>query len=739
MRILLASMRMDIGGAETHILELACELKRRGHIVFVASEGGVFEKNLKENGITHVYAPLCSKKPSALVESYKALKKIIVEEKINIVHSHARIPNLIVWLLRRKYRFGFVSTLHFAFTKKTLVERFTVWGEKNLAVSDDLRRHLIKNSKVKAANVVTTVNGINPSLFAEDNDCEYLYSEFPIKKDAKKIVCVCRMERVNCESMYALVRKAEALEKKLKNIQIILVGDGEAFSELSEKAREVNRKTKKDTVILTGARTDVNNIIMLADVFVGISRAALEAMTAGKLVVLTGSYGHTGVLYPKAFELNMKSNFTCRKQAEITDNKVFDAITEAFSLKTAEKENITRELKALACEHYSLSKMCDDAENVYRELLSEIKVSDIVLSGYYGFSNSGDDAILKMIIKEIKQYNPSVGITILSNRPVDAKAIYNVNAVNRWNIFAIRSVLKKSKVFISGGGSVIQDATSTKSLLYYLMLIKLAKSCKNKVMLYANGIGPLKKESNRKRAKKALNTTDIITLRETDSKDLLDELGVISPKILITCDPVVGLEEIDTEEAENILFRYKLYGKRFAVVAVRPKKEAPLFEAEFTEALKKLKKDNDLELLFIPLHHPDDVEFSKKLAKATDSVCIEKRLSAELCVGIAKYSQFVIGMRLHILIYAFVAEIPALGIAYDPKIEGVMKYFGEDTYIGILEFTKLNFLSKAGRLISGRESYIEAIKHRKDELKEKNKKNIECVTELLNEANGEDK
>lgn len=731
LRILLAAMRMDIGGAETHILELACELKRRGNYVVVASEGGVFVNELEKNGIKHIFAPLCSKKPSDLKKSYKTLANIITEDKIEIVHSHARIPNFIIWFLRRRYTFGFVSTLHFAFTKKKFVEKFTVWGEKNLAVSDDLRRHLIKNSRVKAKNVVTTVNGINAENFSEISDNEYLFSEFPIKKETKKIVCVCRMERANCESMYALVRKAESLEKKLKNIQIILVGDGEAFDELSQMTKEVNRKTKKNTVILTGARTDVNKIIGISDVFVGISRAALEAMTVGKIVVLTGSYGHHGILYPKNYELNMKSNFTCRGSVDITDAKVYDSIIQAFELKPNDRDRIIEDLKTLTAQHFSLKKMCDDAIGVYKELIREIQVSDIVLSGYYGFSNSGDEAILKMIISEIRARDNEVGITILSNRPGDAKSVYNVNSVNRWNILSIRKVLKNSKVFISGGGSVIQDATSTKSLLYYLGLIVMAKMYNNKVMLYANGIGPINHKRNRKLAKKVLNKTDIITLRENDSREFLQELGVITPKISVTCDPVIGLQEISKDEVESLLFRYNLFGKKFITVSVRPWKSAPLFETEFLEAIKKFKKEQNLELVFIPLHHPTDVEFSRKMAKATNSVCIDRKLSAEMCVGIAKYSQFVVGMRLHMLIYAFVAGVPALGIAYDPKVEGVMKYFGEDTYIGILEFTKRNFLSKAQRIIEGRQSYMESISHRFKQLKDKNKINIDYVFELL--------
>ena len=731
MRILLVSMRMDIGGAETHILELARELHKRGYYVKVASEGGVYVDVLEKEGIGHIYAPLTSKTPKSLITSYKTLSKSIREEKFDIVHSHARIPNFIIKLLRLKYDFGFVSTLHFAFTKNKFVEKFSVWGEKNLAVSDDLRRHLIKNSRVKPKDVVTTVNGIDPQPFLDNSDCRYLYEEFPLKKDSKKIVCVCRMERSNCESMFALLKQAEDLNKTLKNVQIILVGDGEAYSELKKMADGVNKKTHSKTVILTGARQDVNNIIKICDVFVGISRAALEAMMAGKIVVLTGSYGHHGVLLEKDFEKNMLSNFTCRKMPEITPKKVYEAVSSAYLMDKERKNRTIQAIKKLVLESFSASKMCDDAVEVYKALSSEKKSGEIILSGYYGFSNSGDDAILKMIIGDIKKRKPDVAITILSNKPQEAKNIYKVNALNRWNIFAIIKALKKSKLFISGGGSVIQDVTSTKSLLYYLTLILLAKKYDNKVMLYANGIGPVNKKSNIKRTKNVLNKTDIITLREPDSKEFLEELGVLNPKVKVTCDPAVGLSEISMEEAEDLLFRYDLFSKKYIIVSLREWKNAALFENEFTGAIKQLKKEHGYEAVFIPLQHPHDIEFCRRMAKKTGSICIERRMSAELCIALAKKSEFVVGMRLHMLIYAFVAGVPSLGISYDPKVESVMKYFGQDTYVGILEFTKRSFLAKANRIIQNREACCDDLKYRLKELKQKNKDNIDCVMELI--------
>ncbi len=733
MRILLVSMRMDIGGAETHILELARELNKRGHFVKIASEGGVYVDVLKKEGIEHIYAPLTSKKPKALIESYNTLSKSIKEDKFDIVHSHARIPNFIIKLLRLRYDFGFVSTLHFAFTKKKVVEKFSVWGEKNLAVSDDLRRHLIKNSSVKAKDVVTTVNGINPDMFLQDTDFGYLYKEFPLKKDSKKIVCVCRLERANCESMFALVKQAENINKKLKNVQIILVGDGEAYDELKSMADKVNRKTGQKTVIMTGARQDVNNIIRICDVFVGISRAALEAMMAGKIVVLTGSYGHHGVLLEKDFEKNMLTNFTCRKLPQIKAEKVYDSVCEAYLMDKEQKQRNIQAIKTLVEENFSASKMCNDALTVYNELCSEKKSGEIILSGYYGFSNSGDDAILKMIIRDIKERKSNIGITILSNKPQEAKNIYKVNAVNRWNFFAIAKALKKSKLFISGGGSVIQDVTSTKSLLYYLSLILLAKRYNNKVMLYANGIGPVNGRANIKRTKNVLNKTDVITLREPDSEAFLEELGVLNPKIKVTCDPAIGLCEIPLDEAEDLLFRYDLFSKKYVVVSLREWKNAALFEDEFKRAVKQLKKDYGYEVMFIPLQYPQDIEFNKKMAKETGSICIERRLSAEMCIALATKSEFVVGMRLHMLIYAFVAGVPSLGISYDPKVESVMRYFGQDTCVGILEYTKRSFMAKVSRIVENRTVYCEELKYRLKELKEKNKDNIDCVMELISD------
>ena len=92
MKILMALMGLEIGGAVTHVLELCKVLAKRGHEIFVASNGGVYEKELDAVGIKHFKVPLHNKKVSSFIKSYVLLKKIIIENEIKLVHAHARIP-----------------------------------------------------------------------------------------------------------------------------------------------------------------------------------------------------------------------------------------------------------------------------------------------------------------------------------------------------------------------------------------------------------------------------------------------------------------------------------------------------------------------------------------------------------------------------------------------------------------------------------------------------------------------
>ena len=135
-RILMTLTRFDIGGAETHVLELSLELKRMGYYVVVASNGGVYEKNLHEAGIKHYRVPMHSKRPFEVKKSLKLLSDIIKNEKIEIVHAHGRIPAFLCGVLKKRMAFTFVTTAHWVFDTSLGLKYITNWGEKVIAVSE---------------------------------------------------------------------------------------------------------------------------------------------------------------------------------------------------------------------------------------------------------------------------------------------------------------------------------------------------------------------------------------------------------------------------------------------------------------------------------------------------------------------------------------------------------------------------------------------------------------------------
>ena len=123
----------------------------------------------------------------------------------------------------------------------------------------------------------------------------------------------------------------------------------------------------------------------------------------------------------------------------------------------------------------------------------------IVLSGYYGFDNIGDEAVLFSIITALRKEIKDVHITVLSNNPDKTKALYGVESVNRWDIKAVARSIKESDLLISGGGSLLQDVTSSKTIPYYLAIVKIAQFYKKKVVFYSQGIGPVNKGISRDR------------------------------------------------------------------------------------------------------------------------------------------------------------------------------------------------------------------------------------------------
>lgn len=355
-----------------------------------------------------------------------------------------------------------------------------------------------------------------------------------------------------------------------------------------------------------------------------------------------------------------------------------------------------------------------------------------VISGYYGFNNSGDDALLLAILNSIKNKYEYAEIVVLSKKPAETRKIYQVKSVNRYNIFLMLKHIFKCDCLISGGGSLIQDATSTKSLLYYLSVIKIAQIFRKKIMLYANGIGPLNSFKNIEKTKNILNDVDLITLRDNASALELEHIGVTIPKIEVTADPAFLLNADDN--GKKILDSYNVpEDKRYMCVSVREWKDNPEnFVEIMAEFCDYAYEKYNFYTVFLPMQHCVDFEISSKIKNAMKnrSTVIGTKFPIESVLSIMSKADICVGMRLHSLIYSVNCFVPTIGLMYDPKIKGFMDYI-ENKYIEIATLDIESLKNIFDDTIKNYDATASQIKYTVRSLRKKAENNIELLDELL--------
>ncbi len=704
MKVLMATMQLDIGGAETHIVELSKALKKRGVDVIVASNGGAYVSELESAGIKHCRVALHSKKPLAMLGAYRQLRNIIIGENIDVVHAHARIPGFLCGLLQARYKFRFVTTAHWVFKAGFPFNLLTDWGDRTLAVSDDIKQYLTDNYDCKAENIRVTINGVDTEKFSAATDFGDIAKEFGLSDTAPRVVYVSRMDEDRSFAAHKLIEAVPKIETAVAGAEFLIVGGGNDFEPVKREAEEMNARLGRRAVIVTGSRTDINRLVAAGDVFVGVSRAALEAMACEKPAVIAGNEGYIGIFDEDKQKVAFDTNFCCRGCESTTAEALAEDLIHVLTAGQEELKRLGEYSLKTVKEHYSVDTMAADAMMMYTSDILDVPINevteeevanvdsylingsgrrstDVTVSGYYGFRNSGDDSILSAIIAGLRSTFPNINITVLSKEPKETAAVYNVNSINRFNFPRIARELKRTKLLISGGGSLIQDVTSKKSLFYYLYIIKLAKFCGARVMLYANGIGPLRDEKSIRDVKRTLTKVDKITLREQSSLEELKKRGVdVSAEV--TADPVYMLEAAESAEVCAELEKAGIEsGEKYFVIALRSwNANCQDFERKIAEFADGVYTRHKIKPLLLPMQMSFDAEISEKTARLIKSPCgiVRNTITPQLAMGIVGGAELVLGMRMHTLIYASKTGVPVIGLEYDPKVSAIMKSVGQN-------------------------------------------------------------
>lgn len=295
----------------------------------------------------------------------------------------------------------------------------------------------------------------------------------------------------------------------------------------------------------------------------------------------------------------------------------------------------------------------------------------VMISGYFGYANTGDEAILAAMIPALQAEIPGVRIVVLGHKPRAMQLPPGVRAIDRMFLPGILWELFRSRLFISGGGGLIQDSTGASTVMYYLGLVRLARWMGRPVLIYGQGIGPITTEIGRRWIRRILPTVQAITVRDEESKQLLHTLGVHHPPIEVTADPVLGLRPAPPEDVEAAVRAEGLDGTPVIGLSLRPWITGQPFLPALTDTMAEVAAQTGARILCLPFQPSQDRDICAEAAARLGARArvLRRDWPPQILLGLIGRLDLVVAMRLHALIFAGVQSVPMVGISYDPKVQ----------------------------------------------------------------------
>lgn len=726
----------DSGGAKTHLFELLEKLKEKCSVTVICLMQGIFYNEILEKDIETLLFEQRNRFDLSVVGK---IKKEIEKRNTDILHVHGARANFIAMFLKKHLRIPIVTTIHSdplldfdSFVKKIIFTNLNLISLKKIdyyiTVSDDFKDMMISRG-VKPNSQYAVYNGMDFSKIPQNVTSKEEYAKrhgLEINDNLIYIGIAARFDVVKGVDIF--IKGATEAYKKNKNLRFLIAGDGEENKNLKALVSSLGMD---DAIKFLGFERDIYGFLNFIDI---------NALTS-----LCESFP-----YSMLEGAGMKKPMIASRVGGIP-NLVKEGVT-GYLFETKNHEELAQKILLLASDKEKISQM---GEAIYKKATTNFtsdafalrhmeiynliiedynteKKYDFVLSGYYGFNNSGDDALLLALINDLKEINPNVRLAVLSHKCEQTERLYRVDAYPRMSLKMIMKLFNKSKVLLSGGGSLIQDETSSKSLWYYLYIIKLAKKHGLKVMQIANGIGPVNKAANRNITARIINNNvDTITLRERKSFSEIEKMK-ISVDCEITADPAISLEGIEKSDVMRIFERNDIPKGEYICLALREWKHSGVdFENNMAKALDHVIEKYGKQIVFLPMQYPVDISISESVMNKmkNKAYVVKTECSIEDMIGIIKQSSLVVAMRLHSLVYAVSCGVGVIALKYDPKIDGFMEYFNQKLLADVSKVSAEELINLIDDFFAN-DNKDEIIRLCAD-MKQKAKRNAEIAMELL--------
>jgi polysaccharide pyruvyl transferase CsaB len=673
----------DVGGAKVHVLSLVKELSKHIDVKIVSFRPGAFADDAHAMGIDIEVV-----RTGNIFRDIKRVINMVREGEYQIIHSHGAKANLISIITKIFTKIPTVTTVHSDYKLDYMHSalKTLTFGSINsvalryidyyIGVSRNFKQMLIERN-FNSDNIFILYNGMDFNKPLKQYSREEFSKRYKLELVDDDIVVGIAARLYPVKGIDTLIEAAKLVIQKNPHVKFIIGGDGEDRDSLEQKASSLG---VRNNVFFLGWLDDPYELMSNVDISVltSISESFPYSILEGarfKKATISSRVGGIPDLIDHGENGYLFNPGDYHKLAEYI-LELADDSTKRMEM----GEKIYNKASTL----FSLENMCNTQLNIYNKILKRASDKnfigfnyDVIISGYYGFNNMGDDAMLMAIIDNLRQYREDIRIVTLSHNPMETKRSYGVDSISRVNLFYIYQVMRKARLFIYGGGNLIQDNTSTRSLLYYLGTIWIAKKMNLKVMFYANGIGPLNKNANKDITRKILNRVDVITLREELSLQELKNLNIDGPETYITADPAFTVRPASDNEVDELFEKegIDMQGP-YVGFSVRKWHGHEKYKEAIIRAADHMIDKYGIKPVFIPMHCPDDLYIIEDIVAKMKGKAwiIRNTYSIPQIIGVIKRMEMLIGMRLHALIFAASLSVPFLGLAYEPKVEGFLRY-----------------------------------------------------------------
>ena len=498
LKILMVTDGMDIGGCETHIYELSRTLVRWGHEVALLCSGGRFADMLSKEGVRILYAPTNKRDPISLLVCAWRLRRIL-REHFDVVHTHTRGMSTLVHFLCKTPH---TVTVHLDFPIRGFERRLCHFGDSTLAVSEDICEYLTREYRKKREDILLTYNGIDTEHFAQmpmGGDIVHLS-----RLDRDRSLCACLL----CEVAPLILKDNQR--------RIHIFGDGDDALRVRKMAKRANALLGREGVVLHGKTEDIKSALALGDIFVGVSRALLEGMACGRACVVCGNEGYGGILGDENVSSLRKSNF-CARGFEMASAKKLSVDLLYLFRHEEVRARCGAFCREVAETHYRVAGMAEDALLAYRRAIEE-GYRSVLLIGYFGEGNFGDEVAKEHLLSLFS------GRDIYLSSKKEYQKREGVVTVSRY--FGVLRAMRKVRTIVFGGGTLFQNSTSNRSLLYYTLLAKLGAFLGRRVVMLGGGVDTVRGRFGKQLCRSALRAFDVLTLRTEGDANTVRSLGI---------------------------------------------------------------------------------------------------------------------------------------------------------------------------------------------------------------------